>query len=541
MRIKEIHACDFKRFSDLRIHDIPEAARLVVLLGINGTGKTCVFEALNYWRRNLYYDYYHTKHREAESNEPHAVATAKVTVTFYGEEPKGEAKKRAMYLRSAYRNEPHFQTRSIGAAPKVEVEEMARLNRLVDDDKRVQQNYSRLVANTVYDLFNNPHQNTPTTRKKLRDTFIGPLRKSMQRVFGDLVLQGVGDPHQGGTFLFEKGTSKGFPYVNLSAGEKDAFDVLLDVYLRKDVFADSAYCIDEPGLHMHSKLQAKLLDELFGLIPPDSQLWIATHSIGMIRKAIDIERSKPGSVVFLDFSDRDYDNAVEMMPATVDRLFWKKFLSVALDDMADLVAPRRIVLCEGRPLGTKGNPSRQEHDAKCLRKIFAGEFPDTEFISGGNSDDVVKDSIRLIASLERLATGVECIRIIDRDGRTDEQVVELEEQGVRVLTRRHLESYLLDEEVLESLCKQCEKLDKLEAVKKAWEEAVASAQTRGKDGDDAKAAAGEFFRTVKGLLEIKHPGSNWEAFFSSFMADACKPGLQVYEELKRDVFRGTQS
>ena len=541
MRIKEIHARDFKRFSDLRIHDIPEAAKLVVLLGINGTGKTCVFEALNHWRKNNYLDYYHTKYREAESNEPHTATRAKVTVTFYGEDPTGEDKKRAVYLRSAYRNEPHFQANSIGAAPNVEDEEMSRLDLLVNDDKRVQQNYKRIVANTVYELFNKPDDDETITIKMLRETFIGPLRESMKRVFGDLVLQGVGDPHQGGTFLFEKGTSKGFPYVNLSAGEKDAFDVLLDISLRKDVFTDSVYCIDEPDLHMHSKLQARLLDELFGLVPPNSQLWIATHSIGMIRKAIDIERSKPGGVVFLDFSDRDYDNSVGMMPATVDRLFWKKFLSVALDDMADLVAPRRIVLCEGRPLGTEGKPSRQEHDAKCLRRIFAREFPDTEFISGGNSDDVVKDSIRLIASLERLATGVECIRIIDRDGRTDEEVAELEKQSIRVLTRRHLESYLLDDEVLEALCKQREKLDKLEEVKKAREDAVASAQTRGKDEDDAKAAAGEFFNAVKSLLKIENPGSNWEAFFSAFMADACKLGLQVYEELKRDIFGGTQS
>ena len=541
MRIKEIHAVDFKRFSDLRIHGIPEAARLVVLLGVNGTGKTCVFEALNHWRRRNYYDYYHTKHRDTESSASPTTTRPKVTVTFHGDEPKGEDKKRAIYIRSAYRNEPHFRASRIGAASKVEDEEMERLDLLVNDDKRVQQNYSRLVANTVYDVFNNPNCDEAITRKKLRETLIGPLRQSMQEVFGDLLLQGVGNPQQGGTFLFEKGISKGFPYVNLSAGEKDAFDVLLDVYLRKDVFTDAAYCIDEPDLHMHSKLQARLLDELFKLIPASSELWIATHSIGMIRKAIEIQRGNPESVVFLDFSDRDYDQSVEMRPVAVDRLFWKKFLSVALDDMADLVAPGRIVLCEGRPLGTEGNASRQEYDAKCLRRIFAKEFPDTEFISGGNADDVVRDSIRLIASLERLATGVECVRIIDRDGRTDEQVAELAEEGIRVLTRRHLESYLLDDEVLEALCKQHGRAEKLEEVKKAKADAIAFARTRGKDEDDAKAAAGEFFNAVKRLLEIKNPGSNWAAFFSTFVADACQPGLDVYEELKQDIFGGTRS
>ena len=540
MRIKEIHALAFKRFADLRIYDIPETTRLVVLLGVNGTGKTCVFEALNYWRKGSYLSYYHTKYAATEPTAPNTAPRPQVTVTFHGENPAGEAKKRAIYLRSAYRNEPNFQVNSINTAlPKVEDEEMQRLSLLVNDDKRVQQNYSRLVANTIYDLYNNPNDDEPVTRKKLRDEFIGSLRESMGRVFGDLVLQGVGNPQQGGTFLFEKGTSKGFPYINLSAGEKDAFDVLLDIYLRKDVFTDSIYCIDEPGLHMHSKLQARLLKELFSLVPPSSQLWIATHSVGMIREAMEIHRGNPDSVVFLDFSDRDYDQVVEMKPARVNRLFWKKFLAVALDDMANLVAPKRVVLCEGRPLGTKGNPSRQEYDARCLRRIFAREFPDTEFISGGNSDDVMKDSIRLIAALEQLATGVEYIRIIDRDRRTDEEIEELEKRGIRVLTRRHLESYLLDDEVLRKLCEQHGKPEKFKEVKEAKEAAMAAAQARGKDKDDAKAAAGEFFSMVKDVLEIENPGSNWEAFFSTFMAAACQPGLDVYEELKRDIFGET--
>ncbi len=540
MRIKEIHAVDFKRFTDLRIDGIPETARLVVLLGINGTGKTCVFEALNHWKKGLYYDYYHTKYKELE-DDGDSKTRPKVTVGFHGQEPNGEAKKRAIYLRSAYRNEAHFQARNLTAVPKVEDEEMQRLDLLVNDDKRVQQNYNRIVSNTVFELFNKRDDDETVTKKQLRETYIGPLRASMQRVFGDLLLQGVGDPHQGGTFLFEKGTSKGFPYINLSAGEKDAFDMLLDIHSRKDVFTDSVYCIDEPDLHMHSRLQARLLHELVDLVPTRSQLWIATHSIGIIKKAIEIQRTAPESVVFLDFSDRDFDTCVEMHPVQVNRLYWKKFLSVALDDMADLVAPRRLVLCEGRPLETEGKPSRQEHDAKCLRKIFADEFPDTEFISGGNSDDVAKDSLRLIASLERLATGVECVRVIDRDGRNKDQIAELERQGIKVLTRRHLESYFLDDEVLESLCNQHNKKGKLDDVKKARNDAMASAQARGKDKDDAKAAAGEFFNAARNLLDIQNPGSNWEAFFSSCMAAACHPGLRVYDELRRDIFCANQS
>ena len=39
MRIKSVRLRDYKRFTDLSLADIPSAARLVVLVGPNGTGK----------------------------------------------------------------------------------------------------------------------------------------------------------------------------------------------------------------------------------------------------------------------------------------------------------------------------------------------------------------------------------------------------------------------------------------------------------------------------------------------------------------------
>ena len=58
---------------------------------------------------------------------------------------------------------------------------------------------------------------------------------------------------------------------------------------------------------MHTKLQGKVLRELYELIPGQSQLWVSTHSIGMLQEAEDIEKEKPGTVVFLDFRNRDFD------------------------------------------------------------------------------------------------------------------------------------------------------------------------------------------------------------------------------------------
>lgn len=49
MRIKNIELRDFKRFTHLTITDIPEKAKMVVLVGPNGSGKTSLMEAMNHF------------------------------------------------------------------------------------------------------------------------------------------------------------------------------------------------------------------------------------------------------------------------------------------------------------------------------------------------------------------------------------------------------------------------------------------------------------------------------------------------------------
>ena len=45
MRIKNIRLKNYKRFTELTIADVPATARLVVLVGPNGTGKSSVFDS----------------------------------------------------------------------------------------------------------------------------------------------------------------------------------------------------------------------------------------------------------------------------------------------------------------------------------------------------------------------------------------------------------------------------------------------------------------------------------------------------------------
>ena len=59
---------------------------------------------------------------------------------------------------------------------------------------------------------------------------------------------------------------------------------------------------------MNPRLQGDLLEELFQLMNDKSQLWIATHAIGMMRKALQLYEQHGEEIVFLDFSDGDFDS-----------------------------------------------------------------------------------------------------------------------------------------------------------------------------------------------------------------------------------------
>ena len=56
---------------------------------------------------------------------------------------------------------------------------------------------------------------------------------------------------QGGSFRFSKGNVADFHYRNLSGGEKAAFDVILDVFVKRDEAKEAVFCIDEPGACGH--------------------------------------------------------------------------------------------------------------------------------------------------------------------------------------------------------------------------------------------------------------------------------------------------
>jgi predicted ATPase len=532
MRIKSINIKSFKRFHNLTIQNIPETARLIVMTGPNGSGKSSIFDAFMIWHRNtlninIFDQDYHNKVGLAGLH-----LNDLVSINCYDLLPQDQTSKSKLFnFRSAYRNEADFR---ISAIQKItENSEHTRLKRSIDNDASVANNYQRLVAETLAALYGGTHDDMKV--KELREELIGKVRESMLRVFDDLILTGIGNTLEDGTFFFDKGSSHNFRYKNLSGGEKAAFDLLLDFVVKKQSFDNTVFCIDEPETHLNNRIQSKLLQELFNLIHDNNQLWISTHSIGMMRCAKKLQESNPNEVIFLDFSDKDFDQPQILEPQPVNRSFWQRTLSVTLDEISDLMIPERIVICEGNPRGTSKNA---EFDASCYRTIFADEFPATEFISAGASNDVENDKHGFVQTIKAIVKGVEIIRVVDRDDRSDQEIKDLADKEIRVLSRRHIESYLFDDEVLVLLCEKFEQQHQTSKLLEAKKEAIlkSNKHPRNNPEDDIKSASGDIYNAAKKLLNLTKAGNTVEAFGRDTLAPLIPKTKIVYKLLKKDIF-----
>ena len=509
MRIRDIYLTGFKRFAHLTIEGIPDTAKLVILVGPSGSGKSSLFDAINAWGKDYNYTSYDPEYymkdgqaTNSRSSEPFSNLGVNINAddrpTNLGE---------ACYIRSAYRHTSKF---SVSRLEKIDESIYGRGEgrNFSTGDAEVQRNYQRIYGRIMDAVFNPEVR----TNKDIREGVIGQVRDALQSIFPDLRLHSLEDAEGKGTFYFEKGEAKRYNYVNLSGGEKAAFDLLLDFIVRREYYPNAVMCIDEPEAHMGLGAQSKLLEVLYELIPEKSQLWLGTHSIGILRATKKILEANPGEVVFLDFSGHNFDAEVNMPPITTpDRNFWESLHDSVLEDLSGLLAPETIIVCESTP-GSDG------FDARCYNEIFAKNYPDALFVSAGGKGELDK----IIPILQTVIQKAEIFIVRDRDDLLDKRRNELIQQGIRVLNRISIEDYLIDDEVLKKF-----------ADKNSLDESQLQA-LKDTNGGNAKAKSGQIYQKVR---QYGVPvGETKEEFLADVMAPLLSEEMATYQELEADIF-----
>lgn len=524
MRIKTVNATAFKRFHQLTIDLGDEPKKIIALVGPNGSGKSCVFDMfetraaqIRGWRNKMPESFYSKSKHSDDINTPYLENDAVRITTEPNDNPITET---SFIIRSSYRYTSRLNLTTLKEMQPL-IADQHRPSSSIQLDGRLSENYERIYSQFI-DAFNDGKK----TGDQIRNELLNKINHILHKIL-DIKIISVGNvtKNNQGTLFFEKGKSKNFPYENLSSGEKEVIDIILDLVIRIPEYNDTVFCIDEPELHLSTAIQRNLLIEIEKIIPDNCQLWIATHSIGFLRALQEDLKEK---TQIINFAGNDFDKSVTLKPIQTTRSNWKKIFETALEDITGLVAPRTMIYCEGKIEANK-NGEEAGLDAIVYNNIFESEFPDVLFVSSGGNTELDKHSELTITILAKALKDINILRLKDKDihrngqPTTDEDRKDwlAESEINRMLKRKEIENYLFDYEVIKKAYPSITE----ENYKKIIEDC---------QHGEAKDSAGN-------LKELCAPGNRMnKEDFKIFLSQHITKGMNIYNELKECIFYSTQ-
>ncbi len=522
MRVSKIVLKDFKRFDDLTIDLGDQPAKIIAIVGPNGSGKSSVFDAFEEMAKqhkgtnSAMPASYFSKAAFSEEPEKRAEAYERMrAIAIFKPDGTSTFGKKSFYMRTAYRFTASLQVEEVRAQPDM-VDDQSRPTSSSALDIRLAQNYPRLLGSIIEEVLGRRDK----TGAEIIAEYMGRINDVLERVL-EIKIHDVGNVAAGrGQLYFEKGTSKGFPYENLSSGEKEVVDLVMDLVIKVPEFNETVFCIDEPELHLNTAIQRKLLVELEKLIPENCQLWVATHSVGFLRALQEELRDKSQ---ILDFSERDYFNGAQnMVPMRPTRRNWQRVFETALEDLTGLVAPKMVVYCEGTPRPT-ATGDEAGLDATVYNEIFQEEFHDVLFVSSGGND-AEKHAELALKVIGKAFDGVALLLLKDRDGISDAERADFLAVSPerRMLVRREIENYLYDPEVLGAHAI---------SVGNTFDRTTYETLVTDPTQQDFKAPGSDLQERIKNLCRFR--GSL--ADFKKTLAKHVSPDSAIYSELRLEI------
>jgi len=356
MKIIKLELKNFKRFDELTIDltSLPEPAKLVLLIGANGSGKSSVFDAFevlnkptkNEGREVAYYN----KQESTDNFSIVAVVDRKdqsgknIEAKVIAGKIEQGLKVDSFYGRTSVRQVPKLTRTSLGQNQIIFERDSDRPRTFIERDNRFENDIEKVASSILTDVFN-----SNTSTEAIRESYINPINKSFQNIFSvedntRLKLISIKPPLDGKTaeILFKKGQST-IPYDYLSNGEKEIFNILLNFLTRSEYFKDTVYFLDEIDLHLNTALQKSLLKEITeNWIPDNCQLWIASHSLGFIDYANEAENA-----AIIDFDNLDFDFP-QMIYPSAKKSFDVFEIAVSKEFLSNIFEGKIIVFAENK-------------------------------------------------------------------------------------------------------------------------------------------------------------------------------------------------
>ena len=362
MKITALTLQNFKRFTHLEIKNIPTEAKLVLLVGANGSGKSSVFDAFEWYMMDekprdktgalIQHDTYYMK----DVNKPISVGIEPLGFTksipnAMEVNPKlGLTHKNLFFGRPSMRivptltnsffDESVIRDNSDGPAHYIDFD-----TRFHNDVKTFTRSIGRALRDPLF-------RGKPVVDlAAIAQRFINPVNESLVRIFGKEQKTSIrianyedagstaNEPPQ---LIFAKGQSL-INYDLLSHGEKQVIVILMNLIIRSQYFQDTIYYIDEMDVHLNTTLQYALLKEITeNWIPENCQLWTASHSLGFIEYAKDADIA-----TIIDFDNFNFDEkqTLEPTPKHLDDIFE---IAIPRASIAKILGNRKIVLCENK-------------------------------------------------------------------------------------------------------------------------------------------------------------------------------------------------